>query len=146
MKIIKSKAMLYIAAGLMLWVLLASACSSGITLGNRAATPTPTAIPVSEITDQNSELFAAFWQAWQLVHDKYVDQPVDDEVLMRGAIKGMMEALGDEHSTYMDPFEYKDATATLQGEYEGIGAWVNTDGQPGRQVPGYIGAHARITG
>ena len=48
---------------------------------------------------------------------------------MRGAIKGMMEALGDEHSAYMDPFQYKDATASLQGEYEGIGAWVNTDGK-----------------
>jgi len=28
----------------------------------------------------------------------------------------------------MDPFEYKDATADLSGEYEGIGAWVNTEG------------------
>jgi carboxyl-terminal processing protease len=126
MRIIKSKAMLYIAAGLMLWALLASACSTGFALGNRsAATPTPP--PVSEISNQNSELFAAFWQAWQLVHDKYVDQPVDDTALMRGAIKGMLEALGDEHSAYMDPFQYKDATTSLQGEYEGIGAWVNTD-------------------
>ena len=80
MKIVKSKAMLYIAAGLMLWALLASACSTGFALGNRAAaTPTPTPLPVSEISNQNSELFAAFWQAWQLVHDKYVDQPVDDD-------------------------------------------------------------------
>jgi carboxyl-terminal processing protease len=126
MRIIKSKAMLYIAAGLMLWALLASACSTGFALGNRsAATPTPP--PVSEISNQNSELFAAFWQAWQLVHDKYVDQPVDDTALMRGAIKGMLEALGDEHSAYMDPFQYKDATTSLQGEYEGIGAWVYTD-------------------
>jgi carboxyl-terminal processing protease len=128
MRIIKSKAMLYIAAGLMLWALLASACSTGFAIGNRA-TPTPTPLPVSEISKQNNELFAAFWQAWQLVHDKYVDQPVDDEALMRGAIKGMLEALGDEHSAYMDPFQYKDATASLQGEYEGIGAWVNTDGK-----------------
>jgi carboxyl-terminal processing protease len=132
MKIIKSKAMLYLVAGLMLWILLASACTSGFAIGNRAAaTPTPTVMPVSnvDVNDPNSELFAAFWQAWQLVHDKYVDQPVDDEVLMRGAIKGMLEALGDEHSAYMDPFEYKDANAALQGEYEGIGAWVNTDGE-----------------
>jgi carboxyl-terminal processing protease len=28
----------------------------------------------------------------------------------------------------MDPLEYKDATSDLSGEYEGIGAWVNTDG------------------
>jgi len=128
MKLVKSKAMVYIAAGLMIWVLLASACSTGLTIGNRA-TATPTPLPVAEVSNQNDELFSAFWQAWQLVHDKYVDQPVDDEALMRGAIEGMLEALGDEHSAYMDPFQYKDATASLQGEYEGIGAWVNTDGK-----------------
>jgi carboxyl-terminal processing protease len=128
MKLIKPKAMIYIAAGLMLWVLLASACSTGFVIGNRAAA-TPTPPPVSEISSQNSELFTAFWQTWQLVHDEYVDQPVDDVALMRGAIKGMMEALGDQHSTYMDPVQYTDLTIELQGkEYEGIGAWVNIDG------------------
>jgi carboxyl-terminal processing protease len=73
------------------------------------------------------ETFQAFWQAWDIIHEQYVDQPVDDEALMRGAIKGMLEALGDEHSSYMDPQQYEDANAGLQGEYEGIGAWVSTD-------------------
>jgi carboxyl-terminal processing protease len=128
MKQIKSKAMLYLASGLLLWALLASACSTGVAIGSRA-TETPNPAPVSTASSQTDELFAAFWQAWQLVHEKYVDQPVDDVTLMRGAIKGMMEALGDEHSSYMDPFQYQDATTSLQGEYEGIGAWVNTDGK-----------------
>jgi carboxyl-terminal processing protease len=38
----------------------------------------------------------------------------------------MMEALGDEHSSYMDPKTFEDANAGLSGEYEGIGAWVDT--------------------
>ncbi|MDP2777393.1 MAG: S41 family peptidase, partial [Anaerolineales bacterium] len=71
-------------------------------------------------------LFAPFWEAWTLVHDNYVDQPVDDMALMRGAINGMMEALGDDHSSYMDPEDYKQANASLDGEYEGIGAYVDT--------------------
>lgn len=71
-------------------------------------------------------LFAPFWEAWNLVHNNYVDQPVDDVALMRGAIKGMMEALGDEHSSYMDPESYEQANASLDGEYEGIGAYVDT--------------------
>lgn len=37
------------------------------------------------------------------VHENYVDQPVDDVALMRGVINGMMNALGDQHSSYMDP-------------------------------------------
>jgi len=71
-------------------------------------------------------LFTPFWEAWNLVHEDYVDQPVDDILLMQGAIRGMVNALGDEHSSYMDPETYKEANAGLSGEYEGIGAWVDT--------------------
>jgi carboxyl-terminal processing protease len=71
-------------------------------------------------------LFAPFWEAWNLVHENYVDQPVDDLVLMRGAISGMMEALGDKHSSYMDPQDFEDANGSLEGEYEGIGAYVDS--------------------
>ncbi len=73
-------------------------------------------------------LFAPFWEAWDLLHAYYVDQPLDDVALMRGAIRGMMESLGDPHTSYMDPVEYEDATTQLSGEYEGIGAWVDTSG------------------
>ena len=45
---------------------------------------------------------------------------------MQGAIQGMISALGDEHSSYMDPETYKAANADLSGEYEGIGAYVDT--------------------
>jgi carboxyl-terminal processing protease len=71
-------------------------------------------------------LFSPFWEAWNLVHKNYVDQPVDDMALMRGAISGMMNALGDQHSTYMDPKTYAEANSSLAGEYEGIGAYVDT--------------------
>jgi carboxyl-terminal processing protease len=50
-------------------------------------------------------LFGPFWQAWQLVHQNYVDQPLDDTLLMQGAIRGMMDALGDPHSGYWTPAE-----------------------------------------
>jgi carboxyl-terminal processing protease len=71
-------------------------------------------------------LFSPFWEAWNLVHDNYVDQPVDNIALMRGAISGMMNALGDQHSSYMDPKDFADANSSLAGEYEGIGAFVDT--------------------
>ncbi len=78
--------------------------------------------------DDIETLFAPFWEAWDLMHQYYVDQPLDDIALMRGAIRGMMEAVGDPHTSYMDPQEYTDATTQLAGEYEGIGAWVDTSG------------------
>jgi len=92
--------------------------------------PPPTVSPGQQSTTPKDleSLFKPFWEAWNIVHDEYVDQPVDDLTLMRGAISGMINALGDEHSSYMDPKTYKDANDGLAGEYEGIGAWVDTTG------------------
>jgi carboxyl-terminal processing protease len=111
-------------------VLLLVAClSAGFIFGrlssNISAT-LPQLINPSSSSSTN-ELFKPFWEAWQLVHDEYLVQPVDDEKMMQGAIRGMMDSLGDPHSAYMDPVEYSDASAPLEG-YSGIGAWVNTEG------------------
>jgi carboxyl-terminal processing protease len=88
------------------------------------ATMEPTAPPAT--SRETDALFAPFWQAWDIIHQEYVD-PVRDLDLMRGAISGMMDALGDPHSSYMDPNEYEQASLSLSGEYEGIGAWVDTN-------------------
>jgi carboxyl-terminal processing protease len=73
--------------------------------------------------------FAPFWEAWKIVHQEYVDQPLDNTKLMEGAISGMMQSLGDAHSTYMSPQEYKDANSMLAGNYAGIGSQVDTSGK-----------------
>lgn len=118
--------------------LLAGTFSGGLILGwllpqkgsldtalqtNVLATPASTAT-----TSDTTKLFEPFWQAWQLVHDEFVTQPVDDTKLMEGAIRGMMESLGDKHTSYMSPEEYKQATMPLDGSYEGIGAYVDSSG------------------
>ena len=74
-------------------------------------------------------LFTPFWEAWNVVHERYVDQPIDDMVLMRGAIRGMMDALGDKQTFYMDPVAFENENSSLAGEYEGIGAYVDLDGE-----------------
>ncbi|MFZ3080049.1 MAG: S41 family peptidase [Bellilinea sp.] len=88
------------------------------------------AIPGVTSTPVDREaLFKPFWQAWDLVHKQYVDQPVDDTTLMRGAISGMLSSLGDPNTAYMDPIQYQQANVPLEGSYEGIGAWVDTSGE-----------------
>lgn len=93
-----------------------------------APEPVSTVSPQQQTTtpDELETLFQPFWEAWNIVHDDYVDQPVDDVTLMQGAIRGMIDSLGDEHSSYMDPKTYEDTSEALSGEYEGIGAWVDT--------------------
>ena len=72
------------------------------------------------------ELFLPFWETWDIIHEQFIDQPVDEVAMMRGAISGMLESLGDEHTGFMDPDQYFQANLPLDGEYEGIGAWVDT--------------------
>jgi carboxyl-terminal processing protease len=95
--------------------------------------PEASEILSSEITleDGNQttveELFQPLWESWDIIHEQYVDQPVNDLELMRGAISGMLDALGDQHSSYMNPDEFRQANIPMDGSYEGIGAWVDTD-------------------
>ena len=84
--------------------------------------------PEGSTPEDNEALFAPFWEVWELVHEEFVDQPVDDLALMRGAIEGMLDALGDRHTSFMTPEEFEQANESLEGEYEGIGAWVDITG------------------
>ncbi|HKY56291.1 MAG TPA: S41 family peptidase [Anaerolineales bacterium] len=125
-------------------ILLAGAFAGGFLVGhlvpssnqlpflNDLIPSAPTITPEEQAATPNElkTLFAPFWEAWNIVHEEYVDQPLDDVALMRGAIRGMMDALGDKHTTYMDPEVYEAQQSSLQGrEYEGIGAYVDTDGE-----------------
>ena len=85
--------------------------------------PTPQVKSGDETLDA---LFDPFWESWDIVHEYYIDQPVDDTSLMRGAIRGMLDSLGDLHTSYMDPDQLLQANIPIEGEYEGIGAWVDT--------------------
>lgn len=138
----KSKGLLAVTGLAVAFILLIGACSAGFVAGrvwfpgsspltSQAGGPSLPGASVPGGTPQDaSQLFVPFWQAWQLVHAEYVDQPVNDVSLMRGAIKGMLESLGDKHTSYFTPEQYDQVTTQLTGEtYEGIGAWVDVTGK-----------------
>ena len=45
---------------------------------------------------------------------------------IRGAIRGMVESLGDPYSAYLTPEEYQSGLQDLSGQFEGIGAEIGT--------------------
>jgi carboxyl-terminal processing protease len=90
--------------------------------------PSPSAEQQSTTPQGLQTLFVPFWEAWNIIHEQYVDQPVDDLKLMQGAIHGMLDSLGDKHSSFMDPTTFEHVNSELSGEYEGIGAYVDTGG------------------
>ncbi len=75
---------------------------------------------------------ALIGQAWDLLHEKYVDAAgLDDRKLAYGAIDGMARAVGDEaHTVFMTPEELAASQRQLAGEkYVGIGAEMDTTGE-----------------
>ena len=110
------------------------------------SSPSVTPEQQSATPSELQPLFVPFWEAWNIVHEQYVDQPVDDLALMRGAIRGMMDELGDKQTFYMDPIVYQTETSSLQGEYEGIGAYVDTDGEYLTIISPIAGSPAELAG
>lgn len=75
------------------------------------------------------ELFKPFWQTWNLIHEQYVTQPVDDVKLMEGAINGMLQTLDIGLNYYENSEAFAESNDYLNGrDYEGIGAFVDIEG------------------
>ncbi len=121
--------------GLFAFVLTFCSFASGLAVGsaipnwpNIFPAPTPSYDEQSGTPADLQTLFQSFWEAWDLIHRDYLYRPVDDAKLLDGAIRGMLEALEDPYTGYWDKIETEDAYRALEGEYEGIGAWVDTAG------------------
>ncbi len=53
--------------------------------------------------------------------DSYYQGDIEDEKLIDGGVKGMVEALGDKYSQYYTKKEYKELMSGINGSYVGIG-------------------------
>jgi len=66
--------------------------------------------------------FSLFWEAWNLLNDKYVDtSKLDKQKMIYGAISGMVKAVGDPFSSFMNPDESQQFSQDLEGTFDGIG-------------------------
>ena len=70
----------------------------------------------AEATYKQLELFA---RVLSYVENNYVE-PVDDQQLMYGAIKGMLDTL-DPHTVFMPPDVFKEMKIDTSGEFGGLG-------------------------
>ncbi len=70
--------------------------------------------------------FAIFWETWEIVHDNFVfREALDPTSLTYGAIRGMVEALGDEgHTRFLTPDELLLQLERSRGSIHGIGIQV----------------------
>jgi carboxyl-terminal processing protease len=68
-----------------------------------------------------------FNDVWKMIQDQYYRQPIDRAKMVQAATKALVAALEDEHSRYLTPDENEPARAQMQGHFEGIGVWLDTD-------------------
>ncbi|MDC7280396.1 S41 family peptidase [Butyrivibrio fibrisolvens] len=63
--------------------------------------------------------------------ETYYYQDVDNDKLVNGVYKGVVESLDDPYSEYYTAEEYQDLMATLTGNYAGIGALLQKNAETG---------------
>lgn len=74
--------------------------------------------------DEQPESLSKVIQAYQLIKENYVEG-VESDLLYEGAIKGMVEALEDPYSAYMDEEMNDRFMEQIESSFEGIGAEVS---------------------
>lgn len=74
------------------------------------------------VTRDRADL-SLFWDVWSRLQAYYVDpHTLDPQTMIYGAIKGMVAALDDPYTVFMDPEETREFKHNLQGTLQGIGA------------------------
>jgi carboxyl-terminal processing protease len=92
--------------------------------------------------------FEPFWETWNLVEKHYVGRNITGrKQLTRGAIRGLLDSLGDlEHTHFQTKEEFEHYVKFMNGEAHGIGVRLKTStGQP-RVLETLVGSPARTAG
>ena len=107
-----SKKMKFMLMSLLLVAAMALSFGTGYSLGNRTSSGLAQGLESVE-------------EVWKLIFDDYVDKnQLDASTLSQAAIKGMLEALDDPYTSYLDAEAYQLGLSSMKGAFEGIGAQV----------------------
>jgi len=101
-----------VAIALLLTIVVALSFAAGCTLG----------------LGKSGESLNVFEQAWNIVFRDYVERDqLDADKIAQGAMRGMVEALDDPYSAFLDPATYQLNLRSLEGRIEGIGAYIGVE-------------------
>ncbi|AKQ41132.1 periplasmic protease [Aurantiacibacter atlanticus] len=98
----------------------------------------------AQVEGRASPEFARLFATYQRIKASYVE-PVEDEVLIRGAIDGMLGAL-DPHSSYIDGAAMQRLNTMIDGNYQGLGISVQMEDGAVKVVSPFRGSPADQAG
>lgn len=88
--------------------------------------PLPTRSAESVLDSDEQTRFRVFWEAWGLLEREFYDRPaVDSQKMTYGAMKGLVESLGDPYTVFSTPREKDLHDAALRGSFDGIGVQID---------------------
>ncbi len=105
----------------------AMAGESGLTFVARMAQALPGVFTESEAdgpADANLQPLSTFWEVREQIKRNYVERidQARDQDLTYGAVRGMLAALKDPYTRFMDPEAYREFESENTGHFDGIGA------------------------
>ncbi|MBN1483747.1 MAG: S41 family peptidase [Chloroflexia bacterium] len=78
------------------------------------------------VPEELQEQFELFWQVWSLLEGNFYDPTeIDSRGMVYGAIRGMVDSLGDRYTLFSTPAQADVSRTHLQRDYEGIGAYID---------------------
>ncbi|MCU0507677.1 MAG: S41 family peptidase [Anaerolineae bacterium] len=113
---------------------------------SRTPFPTPTRQDKSTLPDEAPIDTELLNEAWKLLKEQYYGNLPEGEDVTYAAIRGILSALGDKHTAFLDPEQAESSNMQMEGEFEGIGAGVESapgggvlirhlyDGQPAQKA------------
>lgn len=122
---------------------LATAIQTGALCTAIALMPV-TSAAIAQDEGRASPEFARLFATYQRIKASYVE-PVDDEVLIRGAIDGMLGSL-DPHSAYLDGQSLERLTTMIDGNYQGLGISVQSEDGAVKVISPFRGSPAETAG
>lgn len=90
-----------------------------------AAAPTGTPQLSVGTPPELEKQFSLFWEAWNVIDREFYNRKaLDPQKRTYGAIAGMVEALGDPHTSFATPAQSSVNEGDLKGSFDGIGVTV----------------------
>jgi carboxyl-terminal processing protease len=90
-----------------------------------------------EAEDPSLRYLRTLNSVFSYVQQNYVDD-VDPKILYEGALKGMMEALGDPYTVYLNTDDMRDLTDTTKGNFGGVGLSITKPVSSTPENPAYV--------
>lgn len=122
---IKDKTPFFVKWGVVTLLLLIVFYQFGYSMGRKGFVLQPKEFKVVNQNDQAVNVdYQLLWDALEVVDSKYIDNPVDKQKILYGAIKGAVESTGDPYTTFFEPKDLQSFRTDLAGSFDGIGAEV----------------------